>query len=330
MAFTVGQLAKVTGLTVRALHHYDAIGLLSPSQRSDAGYRLYGQGDIIKLFRVQALQRLGLSLAEIEGVLDRAGTALPALIARQVETLDKQIEQATTLRHRLSELQLALARGSDPSADDWLDAVELITVYEQHCSPRELARLLDHKADATEWRVIVDEVRAALVEGIPARSARAGALVDRWAEMMLRSVGGDLDLALKMKLAYTNDPALQARMAVQSGVDDEVMQYLGMAAIHKQLGVWRRHMDDAELARLRPDAPWNARLVRVVSKLRAEQVEHARPSATLQQEWVDLVAHFAGPDSALQEKVIAALTSDRDLQRCWLLEPSALEFMRPR
>jgi DNA-binding transcriptional MerR regulator len=330
MSFTVGQLAKVTGLTVRALHHYDALGLLSPSQRSEAGYRLYGQADIIKLFRIQALQRLGLSLAEIEGVLDRAGTALPALISRQVEALDKQIEQATTLRHRLGKLQLALAHGTEPTADDWLDAVELITVYEQHCSPQELARLLDHKADATQWRALVDEVRAAIIDGIPARSARAGALVDRWAEMMLRSVGGDLDLALKMKLAYTSDPSLQARMAVQSGLDDEVMQYLGLAAIHKQLSVWRRHLDDAELSRLRPDARWNDRLVRVVSLLRAEQAACVQPSVALQREWVDLVLHFAGPDSALQRKVNEALAHDRDLQRCWLLEASALEFMRPR
>jgi hypothetical protein len=57
MSFTVGQLAKLTGLTVRALHHYHAIGLLEPSQRSDSGYRLYTQADIVRLYRIQALQR---------------------------------------------------------------------------------------------------------------------------------------------------------------------------------------------------------------------------------------------------------------------------------
>ena len=59
MAFTVGQLAKLTGLIVRALHHYDAIGLLMPSHRSNAGYRQNTQDDVAKLFRIQALQRSG-------------------------------------------------------------------------------------------------------------------------------------------------------------------------------------------------------------------------------------------------------------------------------
>jgi len=77
MSFTVGQLAKLTGLTVRALHHYHAIGLLEPSQRSDGGYRLYSQADIVRLFRIQALQRLNLSLDEIAAVLAKDGAPLP-------------------------------------------------------------------------------------------------------------------------------------------------------------------------------------------------------------------------------------------------------------
>ena len=59
----VGALAKRAGLTVRALHHYDAIGLLSPSARSDAGYRLYNRADIARLHQVQALRRFGMALS---------------------------------------------------------------------------------------------------------------------------------------------------------------------------------------------------------------------------------------------------------------------------
>lgn len=49
MALKIGELARRTGLTVRALHHYDAIGLLTPSARSDAGYRLYNDADVARL-----------------------------------------------------------------------------------------------------------------------------------------------------------------------------------------------------------------------------------------------------------------------------------------
>jgi DNA-binding transcriptional MerR regulator len=49
MALKIGELARRTGLTVRTLHHYDAIGLLKPSARSDAGYRLYDRNDVARL-----------------------------------------------------------------------------------------------------------------------------------------------------------------------------------------------------------------------------------------------------------------------------------------
>ena len=70
MAFTVGEISRLTGVTVRALHHYDEIGLVKPSQRSSAGYRLYGDGDVLRLQQVLVLRELGVPLDEIAGVLD--------------------------------------------------------------------------------------------------------------------------------------------------------------------------------------------------------------------------------------------------------------------
>ncbi|WP_232443212.1 MerR family transcriptional regulator [Burkholderia ubonensis] len=64
MALKIGELAKRAGLTVRALHHYDAIGLLSPSARSDGGSRQYSHDDVIR--RIQALKHLGCSLSDIK------------------------------------------------------------------------------------------------------------------------------------------------------------------------------------------------------------------------------------------------------------------------
>jgi DNA-binding transcriptional MerR regulator len=53
MLLKVGDLARRTGLTVRTLHHYDEVGLLKPSGRSDAGYRLYSQADVQRLHGIQ-------------------------------------------------------------------------------------------------------------------------------------------------------------------------------------------------------------------------------------------------------------------------------------
>jgi DNA-binding transcriptional MerR regulator len=69
-SWRVGELAEQTGLTVRALHHYDEIGLLVPSLHSDAGHRRYTSADVRRLHRILALRGFGFTLAEIGEILD--------------------------------------------------------------------------------------------------------------------------------------------------------------------------------------------------------------------------------------------------------------------
>src|SRR5678815_6029917 len=74
MAFTVGELSRLTGITVRALHHYDEIGLVVPSARTPAGYRLYDDADVLRLQQVLLFRELGLPLHEIAAAIDEAGS----------------------------------------------------------------------------------------------------------------------------------------------------------------------------------------------------------------------------------------------------------------
>jgi MerR family transcriptional regulator, thiopeptide resistance regulator len=67
---SVGQVAERLGVTVRTLHHYDAIGLLVPGERSPAGYRLYTEGDLARLQHVVVYRRLGFALEEVTLLLD--------------------------------------------------------------------------------------------------------------------------------------------------------------------------------------------------------------------------------------------------------------------
>lgn len=70
MAFTVGELSKLTGVTVRTLHHYDEIGLCRPSQRTATGYRMYDEADVLRLQQVLVLRELGMPLSEIPAALE--------------------------------------------------------------------------------------------------------------------------------------------------------------------------------------------------------------------------------------------------------------------
>src|SRR6476660_2197765 len=109
MLLKVGDLARRTGLTVRTLHHYDEIGLLKPSGRSESRYRLYGEDDVARLHAIQALRHLGLPL------LDGSQAAPQRVIEQQMHALDHQIRQATELRERLALMHGMLLKGSSPS-----------------------------------------------------------------------------------------------------------------------------------------------------------------------------------------------------------------------
>ena len=128
MLLKVGDLAKRCGLTVRMLHHYDSIGLLTPSARSDSGYRLYDKADIARLHQIQALRRFGMSLADVGAFLASPDVPLTTIMERQIAMLDQQITQASVLRDRLTRLHDQLMRKEEPELAEWLTTLEWMTM----------------------------------------------------------------------------------------------------------------------------------------------------------------------------------------------------------
>src|SRR3954454_19962824 len=96
-ALKVGELARRTGLTIRTLHHYDEIGLLRPSQHSEAGYRLYTAGDVSRLQQVLSLRQLGFSLEEVRDCLDRPGSSPLETIRLHIGRLREQVQMQREL-----------------------------------------------------------------------------------------------------------------------------------------------------------------------------------------------------------------------------------------
>ncbi|MDM4722652.1 MerR family transcriptional regulator [Micromonospora sp. WMMA1363] len=91
MAYTVGQVAKAAGVTVRTLHHYDEINLLSPSGRSSAGYRRYDDADLERLQLIRYYRELGFPLEEIAVILDDPASDPAEHLRRQHELLTARI-----------------------------------------------------------------------------------------------------------------------------------------------------------------------------------------------------------------------------------------------
>ena len=87
----VGELARATGVTVRALHHYDELGLLVPCERTGSGHRLYAEEDIRRLYRILALRRLGFPLHEIASLLDDGSLSLADTVRRHLERVERDL-----------------------------------------------------------------------------------------------------------------------------------------------------------------------------------------------------------------------------------------------
>src|SRR5215217_5932636 len=94
----IGQVAEAIGVTVRALHHYDEIGLLVPSERSGSRYRLYSEGDVGRLYRILALRALGFTLEAIASALGQAGGDPRPAVRQHIERVEEQLRLGAQLR----------------------------------------------------------------------------------------------------------------------------------------------------------------------------------------------------------------------------------------
>lgn len=93
MSYSVGQVARFAGVTVRTLHHYDGIGLLCPSGRSPAGHRRYEDGDLDRLQQILFYRELGFPLEEVAALLDDPDADPRELLRRRHEALTARITE---------------------------------------------------------------------------------------------------------------------------------------------------------------------------------------------------------------------------------------------
>ena len=202
----VGQLAASTGLTVRTLHHYDHLGLVRPSARTAAGYRLYVDSDVERLYRVLALRQLGLPLDTIAKVLD--GTLpIEALLEQHRAYLDRQLVAIRTLRAQLS-IMAGASQGDEPaSVTDFFELIrKVITVddtVKQYFSDEQLAELAERRAQLGEqaianvqaaWPKLIGQVQAAVDGGVDPATPQAQKLAEEWMGLLQQFHGDDKGL----------------------------------------------------------------------------------------------------------------------------------------
>ncbi len=205
-SWKIGELAASTGLTVRALHHYDHLGLVRTSRRTAAGHRLYGEADIERLYQVVALRQLGLPLDVIAGVLEGA-LSVEQVLASHRDFLDRQLVSIRMLRAQLVTTLAICGGAAGQDATDFLDLITKVTTVDdtimQYFTDEQLAELAERRAELGEdaindvqvqWSQLIPRVQAAVDAGMDPASAPVQELAAQWMGLLQAFHGGDQGL----------------------------------------------------------------------------------------------------------------------------------------
>jgi DNA-binding transcriptional MerR regulator len=121
---TIGEAAELAGVSVRTLRHYDALGLLVPSARSEAGYRLYDRDDLARLQEILVWRQLGFPLAEIKTMLEAPGRDRVSAIRRQRELAERERDRLAVVVRALDTALKAHENGTHPEEQTMFDGFD--------------------------------------------------------------------------------------------------------------------------------------------------------------------------------------------------------------
>lgn len=207
--YRVGEFASLTGVSVRTLHHYDRIGLLKPTGRSEAGYRLYSQEDLLRLQQILTLRYFGFPLKQIKELLAKPDFSIAGSMQIQRIALREQIAELQQIEAALGELvESRLASGQwdwdmvtsvsarlQGSLAQKGEKIKEFYTQEQLEQFEELAKqvsLEEIQQIQEQWAALVAEVQAN--RHIDPASPKAQEFADRWDKLTQATFRGNRKL----------------------------------------------------------------------------------------------------------------------------------------
>ena len=332
MLIQVGELAKRAGITVRTLHHYEQTGLLLPSARSEAGYRLYNLADVQRLHMIQALAKAGLELAEIKDFLEQDTLSLPDLLDAQIALLDRQLRSIHTLRDQLCTLRSGLEGESEPDLESWLQTLELMNMYDRWFTKDELQQLpfaAEGERLASLWAALVTEAQTLMAQKVVETDANAMDLAIRWMDRLEQDTAGKPEFLTRLNEMHSVEPQMRER----TGITPQIIDYITRTFAESKLAIWQRYLTPQEMAFTR--AHYFDRLAEwppLVAKLHQATREGCDPASEqgqqLAQNWLALFQSYAGDNPTTQQKFRVAMQQEPLLMKGTWMTPEVLAWLQ--
>ncbi len=222
VSLTVGEVAALVGISVRALHHWDSIGVVVPSRRTSGGYRAYSSADVERIHRVLVFRELGFSLADVAALIDDPEMDEAEQLRRQGALLRERIQRLQHMAEGVDRL-LAVREGRQHMGaaeqaeifgrgwrEDWAEeAHDRWGSSDQWAQFEENAARLsaDGRTEIREdGEALHRELAAAMATGIEPGSAEANALAERHRGMIGRFYDCTHSMHVCLAGMYTADP----------------------------------------------------------------------------------------------------------------------------
>jgi DNA-binding transcriptional MerR regulator len=230
----IGELAGMAHVSVRTLRHYEAIGLLPPTARTEAGYRVYAGDDVARLYRILALRSLDLPLEEIRRALD-AEMSLADVLARQLDAVERRMAADGDLHRRLRALIETCAGDGEPTVGQLAHTMEAIAMSDRYYTQEQqetLARRREAlgpegmRAAEQAWAYLIAEAEAERAAGTDPAAPAMQAIAQRWRALIEQFTGGDPGIRESLGRMYREEGVERAS---RGGVSSELMAYVGRA-----------------------------------------------------------------------------------------------------
>ena len=214
----VHEFAALTGITVRALHHYDRLGLLRP-RRTGSGYRLYGRQELERLEQIVALKFIGIPLQQIKAILDRNPSTLRDALRVQRTALEEKRALLDRAIQAVSEAEQSISVGGQPDAVILKKIIEVIEMQtnnewiEKYYSPEAWTRIKEVHPDWSpelkgklhqDWLDLFRDIEAALSDD-PA-GEKAQSLGERWKALEFEYTCADPKIAEGLNKMFADKP----------------------------------------------------------------------------------------------------------------------------
>lgn len=217
--FQPREFAKLSGVTVRTLHHYDRLGLLKPSRYTRAGFRLYLEDDFARLEQIVALKFIGFSLNEIKNILKRGTMNLETTLRQQRQAIEEKRDRLELAVKAIQRAEYVVATSRAPGWETFAKIIEVITMqsnmdWTKKYYSEEAQREIQKRAASIprevieegqrEWATLISEVQAAVGAGEDPASEKSQQLAARWSELVKGFTGGNPEIQKGLNRMYSD------------------------------------------------------------------------------------------------------------------------------